>query len=186
MTMSAQETLELCIASAATDIHALLIQYAAKAGNVSYEAFSQAVIRALANVTGDGRTVDWSARLRIYAAPFDNSAEPQADTDAAALASEPGATIFAGLPAIGEWIVALASQHHNAPCVGLDAVQIARKIKGLRTQLSQRGDGTGVLRVRYTVSHGGIDALYMARCDVARLDKLPPARRMPGETDFRN
>jgi len=91
--------------------------------------------------------------------------------------------VLLGLPAVGDWIIELASSFHGAVCAGLDAGNIKRKISTLRVNLSHRHDDTGTLKVEYEVIARFGTKHMLARCDVRRADFMPadPSRKLPGD-----
>lgn len=128
----------------------------------------------------DGRALEWLVRLRLYDCGV-SSNEPVADSDDKLEDHLPGTTKHRGLPAVAAWIVELASDYHGAPCAGLDRATLRRKLSSLRTMLSNRNDGTGVLRANYQVLQYGVTRHMAVRCDVVRADRVVAevARKMP-------
>lgn len=153
-----------------------MLKHEATALNVSPIGLSQSVRAALDEMRvgiNDNRAVGWNARLRLYLAS--NLSDVVADSDEGRPQKHPGDTVLRGLPTVCAWVADLASAHHKAPCAGLDPSTLRRKLASLRTQISQRGDGTGTLRTYYTVMRsarfGAQEEIRMfARCDVTRED----------------
>lgn len=155
--------------------------------NVSFDGLMGDLLRELRESDSDGRAIKWSARLRLYDLEHPN--DPVADSDPDTPPGEPGEMVFHGLPGVADWVIELAAQYHQAPCVGLTAKYFATKIKGLRTQMSSRKDNTGVLRIEYTIQRKDLALIYMlARVDVVRLGEGPVAekRKMPVTTFLKN
>lgn len=162
-----------------------LTREAAYAG-ISTAAFAKDVGTALlGSKTSDGRAVQWHARLRLLDMERPNSDQVVADSDPDAAHEAPGATLFNGLPSITHWAAELAAAHHNAPCAGLDSTTLARKLRSLRSQMSNRRAGKGCLRADYVVwdHRAQRDHRMLARVDVIRSDEIKPQdalRRIPG------
>lgn len=121
----------------------------------------------------DGRSVPWRARLRLYS-EADGFSEPVADSDPNTPPDEPGALVLHSLPDVCGWIAELACLHHGVACAGLSRDALKRKLPGVRTQLTNRKNGTATLRVSYSVLvRGKFDGLLqpanmLARCDIVR------------------
>lgn len=162
-----------------------LTREAAYAG-VSAVAFAKDVGAAMVGSTAsDGRAVQWHARLRLLDKGRHEADQIVADSDPDAEHTAPGATLFDGLPNITHWAAELASAHHNAPCAGLDSTTLARKLRSLRSQMSNRKTGAGCLRADYTVwdTRTQRECRMLARIDVMRADAVTAGaapRRIPG------
>jgi hypothetical protein len=128
----------------------------------------------------DGRAREWRVRLRLY--NYLGSDEPEADSDDTLLADQPGATIIRGLSNVVAWVIELATNYHGVACAGLEEGTLRKKIPTLRTQMSNRGDRTGVIRATYEVIVNGEARHMLARIDVCRADRVDdePPRRLPG------
>jgi hypothetical protein len=136
------------------------------------ETMLHAVVTSLVGeeLRGDGRQREWRVRLRLFDYAH-GLYEPVADSDANLPADAPGETSIRSLPAVVRWIGQEASEFHEAPCVGLEAAVLGRKIGGLRTQISNRGDSSGTIRANYTVTHYGNVRHMIARCDIEKVQK---------------
>ena len=173
--MTPQTAYNAKVQEIAATISDMLI-HEATALNVSPIGLGQSVRAALDEMrigVNDNRAAGWHVRLRLYLAS--NLADVVADSDEGRPQKHPGDTVLRGLPTMCDWIAELASAHHKAPCAGLDPATLRRKLASLRTQISQRGDGTGTLRTYYTVMgparFGDRQEIRMfARCDVTRED----------------
>lgn len=121
----------------------------------------------------DGRAGTWRVRLCLY---DQTSPDPVADTDPDTTPGEPGAMCLRSLQSVGAWIVENATTYHGAPCIGLDDATLARRLRSLRVQMSNRRDGTGTLRLHYSVTEPGkfgaepTTAQMLARCEIVRED----------------
>lgn len=131
-----------------------------------------AAVRALvderAGSGNDSRACLWRVRLRLY----DNdsvSDDPIADTDAERDPRMPGETVLLSLPAVAGWVAEMAASYHSAPCAGLDSNTLKRKLQSLRTQLSQKRDGTACWRIPYSVVHANAILTRQLQC-IARVD----------------
>lgn len=111
----------------------------------------------------DGRAALWRARLRLYRAA--DNREPVADSDAGKDAGQAGETLHLTLPALCHWISELASNYHGTPLIGMDPRTLKSKERTVRTQMSLRKDGTGVL----TIDYRSQDEDMIARCDIVRV-----------------
>lgn len=130
-------------------------------------------LKALGDVTHvDGRAALWRVRLRFYDMAGDLQ-QPLADSDPTLDGDQPGAVVLSSLNNVMSWIAEMATAYHGGPCAGMHSEALARPLRALRTQLSNRRDGTGTMKVRYTALHhgsfGAVSEKHMlARCDVVR------------------
>jgi hypothetical protein len=165
-----QEHYETAIAALADSFRDSIVKQAIQV-NVTEDALTKAVVGELLGEerVADGRAHEWRIRLRLY--DLSRPHDPQADTDPNLSPELPGTMIVRGLPAIAKLIADHASAFHGAACAGLETTVLKRRIKSLRTQLSNRGEGTGTMTVDYEVQ-GRIGSRYMtARCDVQRIER---------------
>lgn len=168
-----------------TELWPTLTREAAYAG-ISTSAFAKDVGTALlGSTTSDGRAVQWHARLRLLDKERHDADQIVADSDPDAEHDAPGATLLTGLPSITHWAAELAAAHHNAPCAGLDSTTLARKLRSLRSQMSNRKTGNGCMRADYVVwdHRAKRDQRMLARIDVVRADLVAQhdaPRSIPG------
>lgn len=119
----------------------------------------------------DGRAATWRARLYLYDARSD---QLLADSDAGEPIGQPGEARIKSLAGVAQWVAANATSYHDLPCVGLEESTLTRRIKSLRVQMSTRKDGSGTMRLPYTVNEAGrfgapAELRHMlARCEIIR------------------
>ena len=170
----------------------------AKAIQVPAPSLLQSVIVHLRETSTTGPGLDaraswWRARARIYTAS-DGFLEALADSDPNLSPDDVGSEALASLPAVATWARDLAQAYHTTPCAGLDEITLRRKVSSLRTQMSHRANGTGILRIPYTVTNtlsavpigrAAVEAdvrHMLLRVDIMRAEQAPALRRLPGES----
>lgn len=144
---------------------------------------------ALSATALDGRAAWWQVRCRLYAAS-DGYRDALADSDPDLAPSDLGATRLQSLPEVAKWMRDLARAYHGGECAGMDEATLKRRLRSLRNQMSVRHDGTGILRLEYSVipqigrsliARAPAEVMHMmARCDLVRSDGASVPRRMPG------
>lgn len=185
--MTQQSEYDSYIQNKAQDIMAALAQAASDVNrDYGYDVATAArsimvAVRELAEVSGgnDSRACLWRVRLRLY--DMETLADdPMADSDPECGPLVPGETVLMSLPAVAGWVSEMAAAYHGAPCAGLDGATLKRKLGSLRTQLSQRRDGTGCWRIPYSVITAKNAIVTRQVSCLARVDVIRETERAAG------
>jgi len=141
--------------------------------NVPPDGFARSVIAAMGELhigLQDTRAVGWHVRLRLYTVM--NQQDYVYDSDEGSPPDRAGRKVVYGLPNVCSWIAEQASTYHKTPCAGLDRSALKHRLSTLRNQMSRRGNGSGVMRVYYSVmtkSFGGPEETRMLmRADIEK------------------
>jgi hypothetical protein len=178
-----QSTYEQQVQLVANETRNLSTLHAMETGTAP-DAFLRDVIAELQTVPVHSRAKGWHARFRIYTAD-DAFSDVLWDSDRELAADQPGATIFAGLPAVTARARELAIVYHGLPLQGVTNANLTRKVTTLRTYLSNGQHSAGTMRIPYS-TYGSVVKHWLMRIDVERAaDNAPSTAPSPVRKPFR-